>query len=358
MSDCCKGPTDEAPFEDQIIHVSEGIDRRAFLKRVAGVAGGAALLAALPACSSTNDDDQIKLAFCSQLLCVIPYEVTRAAGFFAEQGLNVKLIYSRGGGAALQALNAGQVQYAATSLDAAINAFSHGANITRFATTGQLPLFAFVVGPKARTSITSLTDLKGKTVGVSALGNADHALTLFLLKQNGIDPKDVQFATLGTNLYDAIRIGQVDAGMVQEPALTLLEQQHAKVLINLMDIDDANKYLGGPYTFMGVSVRPDDLQKRHQQMQKMAKALVNGLDYLKSAPVADIMEALPDALVAGGNFKVLSEAFAKHRDSLYPSRVNINRKASMRVMKTHLLAGIQDKPVDMDRLLSQSVLGA
>ena len=36
----------------------------------------------------------IKLAFCSQLLCVVPYEVTRAEGFLVETGEQT----DRGGG--------------------------------------------------------------------------------------------------------------------------------------------------------------------------------------------------------------------------------------------------------------------
>ena len=35
--------------------------------------------------------------------------------------------------------------------------------------------------------IRSIKDLEGRTVGVSALGNADHALTLYLLQQAGAD---------------------------------------------------------------------------------------------------------------------------------------------------------------------------
>ena len=62
----------------------------------------------------------------------------------------------------------------------------------------------------------------GRTVGVSALGNADHALTLYLLKQAGADAQKVQFATMGVNLLEALRQGQIDVGLVQEPALTLL----------------------------------------------------------------------------------------------------------------------------------------
>jgi NitT/TauT family transport system substrate-binding protein len=324
---------------------------------MAAVAGTAAV-ASVPSYSFGAQNKTIKLAFCSQLLCVAPYEATRAAGFFAEQGLDVQLVYTRGGSAALQALNSGSVEYAATSFDAALNAFSNGANITRFATTGRLPLFALASSPQQVDTIRSVADLKGKTVGVAQLGNSDHALTLYLLARNNIDASTVQFATLGPNLYDALRLGQVDAGMVQEPGLTLLKNEGSYVIANLMRIDEARKYLGGPYEFMGVSVRPEEVDDRREQMQKIGKALEAGMHYMQKAPVDDIIGALPDELIAGSNIKVLGKALGKYRSSLYPTHVKIERAACERVMKAHLMAGIQKHPVDMDKLLDQAVLEA
>lgn len=207
MNDCCKNNAD--PTSPRI---SQGVSRRAVLTRISGALGGAAALAALPAYAQSLGKKNIKLAFCSQLLCVVPYEITRAAGFFADQGLEVQLVYSRGGSAALQALHSGGVEYAATSFDAALGAYANGAQIFRFADTGRLPLFALATGPATANEITSIADLAGRTIGVAQLGNADHALALYLLKRAGVDVDSVQFATLGPNLYDALRIGQIDVG--------------------------------------------------------------------------------------------------------------------------------------------------
>src|SRR5690606_11022266 len=175
----------------------------------------------------------------SQLLCVTPYEVTRFHGFFEKEGLDVELVYTRGGNAAMQALVGGAVDYAATSFDVAVQAFANGAAIRRFATTGRLPLFALAVAPGQVETITDIKQLENTTVGVSALGNADHTLLLFLLGKAGADISTIDFAALGPNLFEALRRGQVDAGMVQEPALSLILADGGKVLFNAMDLDDA-----------------------------------------------------------------------------------------------------------------------
>src|SRR6267143_3949230 len=77
------------------------IGRRTALKRLAGLAGGVMFVSGR---SAYGQGRQVLLAFCGQLLCVIPYEVARARGHFAEEGLDVRLVYTRGGNVAMQAL--------------------------------------------------------------------------------------------------------------------------------------------------------------------------------------------------------------------------------------------------------------
>src|SRR5690606_29627155 len=130
---------------------------------------------------------------------------------------------------------------------------ANGAEVRRFASTGRLPLFALAVAPQRSAEITTVAALEGRTVGVSALGNADHALLLYLLDRAGADASSVRFAAIGTNLFDALRLAQVDAAMVQEPALSLIVEQGGRELVNFMEIQEAQEHLGGPYEFMGVS---------------------------------------------------------------------------------------------------------
>ena len=349
---CCHNLRDPEPLD--VLHISRGVSRRAMLKAVAAGFGLAAVGGLSPV--SAQQGKRIKLAFCSQLLCVVPYEATRAAGFFAEEGLDVELVYTRGGGAAIQALNGGAVDYAATSLDAAINGFAKGADIVRFATTGRLPLFALATAPGKAQEIKTVEDLRGKTVGVSALANADHALVLFLLEQAGVPESEVRFATLGTNLYHALRLGQVEAGMVQEPALSLLEEQGARVIFNGMDFEHARQHLGGAYEFMGVAVRQGEVEQRREEMQRLAAALKKGLAYVQKAPVEELVDALPKELIAGGDRKALARTLERYRASLYPTSVKIDVSAVERVMDAHLKAGIQKKPVDFDRFLNTSIV--
>jgi NitT/TauT family transport system substrate-binding protein len=343
---CCDEASARLPDRD--------VSRRAVLK------GAALISAVVPGLHAGRADAQAKkvtLAFCSQLLCIIPYEVARAGGHFARYGLDVELIYTRGGGAAMQALVGGAVDYAATALDVAIQAFAKGADIRRFATTGRLPLFAVATAPKTAAHIQSLKELEGKTVGVSALGNADHALLLFLLKQAQADVGKVQFATLGVNLLEALRQGQIDAGLVQEPALTLLRQAGARVLVNAMDSDDAQKYLGGDYEFMGVAVRAAEFEQRRTEMTDLAKGLADGLMALRGLKPDDIAGVLPKELTAGMDRALLGAIVARYRESLYPQTVNIDLASARRVAESLKTGGLLPVGADVSKLHDTSIVG-
>jgi NitT/TauT family transport system substrate-binding protein len=105
---CCDETTARVPDTD--------VSRRSVFK-------GAALIASvIPAAKATGAQAQgksIKLAYCSQLLCGVPYEVARSGGFFKNHGLEIELVYTRGGSAAMQALVGGAVDLPKARISAA-----------------------------------------------------------------------------------------------------------------------------------------------------------------------------------------------------------------------------------------------
>lgn len=348
---CCEGTS---PI--LLVNRDAPVSRRGFLSWLARLGIGLLGLSHLPLPAAAQGKRKIRLAFCSQLLCVIPYEVARSQGYFAEEGLDVELVYMRGGTAAMQALVGGAVEYAATSFDVALSAFARGAKIVRFFTTGRLPLFALATSPKTAGQIRALGDLRGRTVGVSAIGNADHLLLLYLLRRAGVDPNSVRFATLGPNLFEALRVGHVDAGMVQEPAATLVEQSGGKILVNLMDLKEAQRYLGGTYEFMGVAVRRDEWEARQEEMRRLARALTRALRVIHFGTPRLLVDALPRELVVGGDRALLERILARHRRSLYPRDGRIQLEAVRRVEEIQRQAGVLPRDVDVRQIINNAIV--
>jgi NitT/TauT family transport system substrate-binding protein len=124
----------------------------------------------------------------------------------------------------------GQVNFGTGGLTDLLPAISKGVPIV------VLPGFGSAIEPDLTTatnvivtanpSITSLTDLVGKRVGLNALGNSTESFLRLELKKAGVDPGRVTFVQIPTsNMPDAVQKGQIDAGQALEPYLTIAKGQ-------------------------------------------------------------------------------------------------------------------------------------
>jgi NitT/TauT family transport system substrate-binding protein len=353
--DCCETDGFKRPAEFRAeTPLAKPVGRRGVLKGTALAAGTAPLLTGGMAKAAKT----IQLAFCSNLLCAPPFEVTRVGGYFRDEGLDVQLVYMRGSTAATQALVGGALDYAATSFDDVLQAFNRGANIRRFCSTGRLPLLALAVAPKRIAEIKSLKDLEGRTVGIVSRGNISEAQTLYLMKKAGANGKKIEFAVLGPNIYEPVRLGQVDAAWVSEPALSLLVKEGGRALINFMKIEDAEKYLGGSYEFMGISTRAADIAPRREEMRAIVRALEKGLARLQTIDPAEITATLPKQLVAGADTALITDIIAHYRGSLYPTASALDVAACERVADTLRFAGLVKPDLKAEQVLDLSIAGS
>jgi len=174
-----------------------------------------------------------------------------------------------------------------------------------------------------------------------------------------VEAQTVRFAAIGTNLFDALRIGQIDAGMLQEPALSLTIEAGGRELVNFMEIDETREHLGGPYEFMGVSVRAEERDQRLPEIRRLGAALERGLADTRSLPPDEIIDALPDALIAGGDTDQLREIIERYRLSLYPESTAIDVAAAGRVLRAQEIAElISPGAIELSALLDTSTAGA
>jgi NitT/TauT family transport system substrate-binding protein len=358
IMDCCETDGFKRPREIRPEpELSKKVGRRGVLKGAAMVAGSAPLVASGVKTGAAKSKT-IQLAFCSNILCAPPYEATREGGYFRDEGLDVQLVYMRGSTAATQALVGGAVDYGATSFDDVLQAFNRGAEIKRFCSTALLPLQALAIAPNRLAEINSFKDLEGRTIGIVSRGNVSEALTLFLMKKAGADGKKIEFAVLGPNIYEPVRLGQVDAAWVSEPALSLLVKQGATALVNFMETDDAEKYLGGRYEFMGVSVRTAEIVERREEMRALVRALEKGLSRLQRIKPEEITSGLPKQLLEGLDTGQLNEIFARYRASLFPTVGAIDVAACARVADTLKFTGLIKPEIKVEQVLDLSIAGS
>lgn len=299
--------------------------------------------------------EDIELPYCSQILCGVPLETAVKRGFFREEGLRVKLVYMKGGALAVQALLAGSADFVGAAMDVVVSAHGTGKNPLMVASISSLPFFALVTAPKS--TVAAIADLKDKKIGVANLNTSDHLLARYLLEKNGIHDAAV-FAPLGPNLFDGLRTGQVDAGLVQEPALTLLQEQGSRVLVNFMKRADVDRYLGGPYQFVGLNTRPDVIEKKPETLQKLIRALTRANNWVRTSPGAEIVKNLPEELVAGGDLAIFARSLDQVKQDLYPATLRLEQSSVQRVIDVQKAAGALGRDVAADRVYTNKLIGA
>jgi NitT/TauT family transport system substrate-binding protein len=293
-----------------------------------------------PHATGGHGHHKLDLAFCSQLLCVIPFEVARAKGFFAEEGVDAQLVYMKGGPPAVAALQAKSVDFIGTTMDLVVKSTAAGKRIVMVASTARLPFFALVVAPGEASRITRPEHLVGKQVGVGNLGATDHLLVQLLLRKSGIDPEKVSFVSLGPNILQTLLVGQVEAAMVQEPALTLASRKGARILVNFMDQHQAHTVLGGQYQFMGLITRPDVIAGNPSLVQRMSNAIVKANRFITTESGPTIAGLIPESLLVGGDPALLGEILDQFKGHLYPPDGKIQSADVTRVLEAQRSSGL------------------
>jgi NitT/TauT family transport system substrate-binding protein len=282
--------------------------------------------------------ETLDLAFCSQVLCILPFEVARQRGFFAAEGFDVNLVYMRGGTQAINALLSNSVDWVGTPIDLVIQTVAKGRQAIMVASTSQLPFFALAVSPRAP-AVRAIKDLAGQKIGVGNLGTTDHLMALYLLQKEGVDPASVEFVALGPNLYEQLLRGQIEAGMVQEPSLTLTERAGGRVLVNFMRLEDTQRFLGGPYQFMGLNTRPDVLEKHPETARKLARALIRASRWILDNSGAATVRSAPEDLVAGGDVDLFANTVERYKRDLYPTDGKLVLDSVQRVIEVQQQSG-------------------
>ena len=249
---------------------------------------------------ATPAGEPVALAY-SQLglLAHLPWQVALGQKYFEEQGLEPKNYNFESGAKSIAALIGGSADFAANALEHAIKATAQGKDLVYVFASTRLPGFGLAVASTQKGEIKGVADLKGKLVGVSGIGAASHVLLDYVLRRNGVDPKDVKIIAVGLSTFPpALEGGKIVGGMAGEPFFSrMIAKGTAFSLGNLSSLKETQTILGGEYTFSGAITRPDVIAKRPQVVQKVVTALVKASHFIETKTPEEIASAVPADLV-------------------------------------------------------------
>jgi len=135
-------------------------------------------------------------------------------GFYADEGLDVEILTLNGAGVAMNMLAAGQVDFTTHGGAGVLAGVGQGVPLKAFIV--QVPNNFYAIGVDAATGVQRVEDLKGKTIGVPALGGSPFVMLKAVFGQLGWDPnQDVTYQAVGVGMpaLDALRRGRVAALM-------------------------------------------------------------------------------------------------------------------------------------------------
>lgn len=241
----------------------------------------------------------------------MPVVLADRLGFFADEGLDVKLVDVGAGTNAVQAVLAGEAQAASGFAGHTITMAAKGQAIRSFVTTMNSPGMALAVSPATSRPIRTVDDLKGAAVGVSAPGSGTHHVLNYVLEQHGLAPEDVSVTGIGlaATAVAAMENGKVDAAVMLEPALSQLQRRTGglRFLVDTRTVQGVTEVFGTKdYPAMALYARSTWLAKNKETAQGLATAVTRALQWARQHEAAEIAERMP-AEYAGGD-RALYEA--------------------------------------------------
>lgn len=230
------------------------------------------VLMAVLSCTTLRAE-AVRVGFPSLATGFAPSWVTADKGIWKRHGLDVELIFLRGGSRTVSALISGSVDVILGSDLGVTTAILQGASLTRMGVTTNTLGYSMVTQP----TIKSVRDLKGKIIGITPGRDAAYARVVKLLRDNGMDAaKDVTYLSVGDGgpaaRVAALSSGIIHATMFTPPSDMISEKAGMRILVK---IDVAN--VGG-----GLNTTPDFVRKRRPQALRFLRGYMEGIQYLKA----------------------------------------------------------------------------
>lgn len=220
--------------------------------------------------NSVHAADKIRIGFPDLAATFVSFVVADKRGFFQEEGIQAEFIRMNPA-VALQVLVGGEIDYY-TVLSPGVAAVIRGVPVKLVAAYVPISPTALI----ARPEIKSVSELRGKTIGINAYGGALEAMGRLLVKHFGIDPDtDVKF--LATGPLDS-RFGAMKQGLTHatlgSPPIDFLGKKLGFVVLTR-----AHELFSFPVS--GLIVSAKKLKERPDEIKRVIKAGIKANRYIR-----------------------------------------------------------------------------
>jgi len=267
-------------------------------------------------------------------LCYLPTMLAHQIGEYEKAGLDVELINFKGGSQALTAVLGGSADVVSGYYDHCVNLAAKNQPMQAFVTYDRYPGLVLVVSPKHGEEVHSIKDLAGKKVGVSAPGSSTDFFLKYLLHKNGVDPNSVAVVGIGleATAIAAQEQGLVDAAVMLDPAVTLLQSKYksVQILSDTRTQKDTMAVFGGEYPGGALYTRAAWIAGHESEVQALTNAILATLKWIHSHTPEEIIAQMPAELV--GPDRELYLAALKNTVPMYSETGRMDPKGAQAVL--------------------------
>jgi NitT/TauT family transport system substrate-binding protein len=262
----------------------------------------AALLALAVISTSARAQSKVTIAVGGgACLCYLPTVLAKQLGEYEKAGLAVDLVDLKGGSDALRAVLGGSADLVSGYFDHCVNLAARKQELQSFVVYDRYPGEVLVVAPAHASEIKSIRDLAGKRVGVSAPGSSTDFFLKYLLKKNGVDPTGVAVigVGLGATALAAMEQGQIDAAVMLDPSVTVLQGSHPdlRILADTRTQKDTLDVFGGEYPGGALYSTTAWIAGHDKEVQALTNAILNTLAWIHAHTAEEIMAKMPPEMV-------------------------------------------------------------
>jgi NitT/TauT family transport system substrate-binding protein len=223
----------------------------------------AALLLILAAAGSAVAIDRIRIAVSNPNMPNLTVAMAQQKGLFKDENLDAEIIRMNPN-VAVTALSTGDIDYCQL-FGAVVGGAIAGLPVRIVA--GYLDNWPMTL--IAQPELTSLKDLKGKTLGISSFGATPDVAARLMIKQSGIDPeKDLKVLALGSDAarLTALKQRVVDVVVISPPADTQMEKQGYRIL--------ARAYELFSFPYLGLGTHTRKIKEKPDEIRRVIKATI------------------------------------------------------------------------------------
>jgi len=201
-----------------------------------------------------------------------PFWIIKDAGFFKQEGLDADLIYIASSSTMAQAMIAGEVAISTANSQAVVDTGLQGGDLVAVGAIVNFVALYVIAAPE----IKSVSDLRGKPVGVTRFGaTTDFAIQMFL-KKYGLEPvRDVPIIQIGglPELAAALSKKSIYAAAMSYPMGLVAQQAGMKMLSNL-----AKEEI--PFLHQGLTTTGKFMRERRAQAKAFVRAYGRAVHFM------------------------------------------------------------------------------